>query len=38
MIILWGEQLQSLQASQISLTALRSQLSSLLSSRVFLGG
>jgi hypothetical protein len=35
---MWAEQMQSLYASQISLTALRSQLSSLLSSRVFLGG
>lgn len=34
----WSEQLQSLYASQMSLTALRSQLSSLMSSRVFLGG
>lgn len=37
-MIMWAEQMQSLYASQISLTALRSQLSSLLSSRVFLGG
>jgi hypothetical protein len=37
-IIAWGEQMQSLYASQMSLTALRSQLSSLMSSRVFLGG
>ena len=32
------KKLQSLYASQMSLTALRSQLSSLMSSRVFLGG
>jgi hypothetical protein len=37
-MVMWAEQMQSLYASQISLTALRSQLSSLLSSRVFLGG
>lgn len=36
--VLWAEQLQSLYASQTSLLALRSQLSSLMSSRVFLGG
>jgi hypothetical protein len=35
--ILWIEQLQSLFASQTSLIALRSQLSSLMSSRVFIG-
>lgn len=38
MIVAWGEQLQSLYASQISLITLRSQLSSLMSSRVFVGG
>jgi hypothetical protein len=37
-LALWGEQLQSLQASQLTLIALRSQLSSLMSSRVFLSG
>lgn len=37
-LTLWGEQLQSLIASQTSLVALRSQLSALMSSRVFLGG
>jgi len=36
--VAWAEQLQSLYASQISLTSLRSQLSTLMSSRVFLGG
>lgn len=35
--IMWIEQLQSLFASQTSLIALRSQLSSLMSSRVFIG-
>lgn len=38
MLAAWALQLQSLQASQLQLTALRSQLSSLMSSRVFLGG
>lgn len=38
LLVAWGEQLQSLYASQISLTALRSQLSSLMSSRTFVGG
>jgi hypothetical protein len=37
-LALWAEQLQSLQASQISLLALRSQLSELMSSRVFVSG
>jgi hypothetical protein len=37
-IALMSENLQSLYASQTSLLALRSQLSSLMSSRVFLGG
>lgn len=37
-IAAWREQLQSLQASQLSLIALRSQLSSLMSSRVFVSG
>jgi hypothetical protein len=36
--VLWAEQLLSLQASQISLLALRSQLSSLMSGRVFVAG
>ena len=36
--VLWAEQLLSLQASQISLLALRSQLSELMSSRVFVSG
>lgn len=36
--VLWAEQLLSLQASQISLIALRSQLSSLMSGRVFVAG
>ena len=36
--ILWPIQLQSLLAQQISLLALRSQLSSLMSSRVFMSG
>ena len=36
--VLWAEQLLSLKASQISLLALRSQLSSLMSGRVFLAG
>lgn len=38
LLIAFGEQLQSLYAAQMSLVALRSQLSSLMSSRVFLGG
>jgi len=37
-MVLWAEQLTSLQAQQISLLALRSQLSSLMSSRVFVSG
>ena len=37
-IALMAENLQSLYASQITLIALRSQLSSLMSSRVFVGG
>ena len=36
--VLWAEQLLSLQASQVSLLALRSQLSSLMSGRVFVAG
>jgi hypothetical protein len=36
--LLWAEQLLSLKASQVSLLALRSQLSSLMSGRVFLAG
>ena len=36
--VLWADQLLSLKASQISLLALRSQLSSLMSGRVFVSG